>query len=108
VVSRNTSGIALPTGDWLPFPGVASGRVIPTPAESAEIAPSAPEWIPDAPPAPPMPEPPEDNIRVLPLPGGSDPSLQLARHVARLVVEAKQQVQSSVRETVSRAVAAET
>ncbi len=107
-VSGNVWGIAFPPGDWFPFPEVASDRVIPSPAESAEIAPSAPEWIPDAPPAPPMPEPPEDNIRVLPLPGGSDPSLQLARHVARLVVDAKQQVQASVRETVSRAVAAET
>ena len=107
-VSGNVWGIAFPPGDWFPFPEVASDRVIPSPAESAVIAPSAPEWIPDAPPAPPMPEPPEDNIRVLPLPGGSDPSLQLARHVARLVVDAKQQVQASVRETVSRAVAAET
>jgi len=107
-VSGNVWGIAFPPGDWFPFPEDASNRVIPSPAESAGMAPSAPEWIPDAPPAPPMPEPPEDNIRVLPLPGGSDPSLQLARHVARLVVDAKQQVQASVRETVSRAVAAET
>lgn len=107
-VSGNVWGIAFPPGDWFPFPEDASHRVIPSPAESAGMAPSAPEWIPDAPPAPPMPEPPEDNIRVLPLPGGSDPSLQLARQVARLVVDAKQQVQASARETVSRAVAAET
>jgi hypothetical protein len=107
-VSGNVWGIAFPPGDWFPFPEDASNRVIPSPAQSAEIAPPVPEWTPDDPPAPPMPEPPEDNIRVLPLPGGSDPSLQLARQVARLVVEAKQQVQNSVRETVSRAVAAET
>ena len=52
--------------------------------------------------------PAEDNVRVLPLPGGGDASVQLARQVARLVAEAKQQVQSTVRETATRAVAAET
>jgi hypothetical protein len=107
-VSGNVWGIAFPPDDWFPFPEDAPNRVIPSPAQSAEIAPTAPAWTPEAPPAPPPPEPPEDNIHVLPLPGGSDPSLQLARQVARLVVEAKQQVQNSVRETVSRAVQAET
>ncbi len=107
-VSGNVWGIAFPPGDWFPFPEAASDRLIPPPAESAEIAPPAPEWIPDAPPASALPELPEDNVRVLPLPGGGDSSLQLARQVARLVVEAKQQVQSTVLETATRAVAAET
>ncbi len=107
-VSGNVWGIAFPPGDWFPFPEAAHDRVIPSPVESAEIAPPAPEWIPDAPPASALPEPPEDNVRVLPLPGGGDSSLQLARQVARLVVEAKQQVQSTVRETATLAVAAET
>jgi len=107
-VSGNVWGIAFPPGDWFPFPEAAHDRVIPSPVESAEIAPPAPEWIPDAPPASALPEPPEDNVRVLPLPGGGDSSLQLARQVARLVVEAKQQVQSTVLETATRAVAAET
>jgi hypothetical protein len=107
-VSGNVWGIAFPPGDWFPFPEAASDREISPPAESAEIAPPASEWIPDAPPDSPLPEPPEDNVRVLPLPGGGDSSLQLARQVARLVVEAKQQVQSTVRETATRAVAAET
>ena len=35
-------------------------------------------------------------------------SLQLARQVARLVAEAKQQIQSAARETATQAVAAET
>src|SRR6267154_2626898 len=52
--------------------------------------------------------PPGDCVRVLPSPGGGDPAAQMARQVARLVVEAKQQVQSTVRETANRAVAAET
>ncbi len=107
-VSGNVWGIAFPPGDWFPFPEAAHDRVIPSPVESAEIAPPAPEWIPDAPPASALPELPEDNVRVLPLPGGGDSSLQLARQVARLVVEAKQQVQSTVRETATLAVAAET
>jgi len=107
-VSGNVWGIAFPPGDWFPFPEASSDRVIPSPVESAEIAPPAPEWIPDAPPASALPELPEDNVRVLPLPGGGDSSLQLARQVARLVVEAKQQVQSTVRETATLAVAAET
>ncbi len=107
-VSGNVWGIAFPPGDWFPFPEAAHDRVIPSPVESAEIAPPAPEWIPDAPPASALPELPEDNVRVLPLPGGGDSSLQLARQVARLVVEAKQQVQSTVLETATRAVAAET
>src|SRR6202790_1348864 len=107
-VSGNVWGIAFPPGDWFPFPEAASDRVIPSPAENTEIAHSASEWASDAPSASALPEPPEDNVRVLPLPGGGDPSIQLARQVARLVVEAKQQVQSTVRETASRAVAAET
>src|SRR5712691_1028204 len=107
-VSGNVWGIAFPPGDWFPFPEASSDRVIPSPVESAEIAPPAPEWIPDARPASALPELPEDNVRVLPLPGGGDSSLQLARQVARLVVEAKQQVQSTVRETATLAVAAET
>ena len=107
-VSGNVWGIAFPPGDWFPFPEGVSAREIPPPDESSESEPPVSEWLADAPPASPSPEPMEDNVRVLPLPGGSDPSLQLARQVARLVVEAKQQVQSTVRETATRAVAAET
>ena len=106
-VSGNVWGIAFPPGDWFPFPETASQRAIPAPAATAEPPQSRPEWTPEAPSAA-LPEPPEDNVRVLPMPGGPDPSLQLARQVARLVVEAKQQVQNTVLETANRAVAAET
>ena len=107
-VSGNVWGIAFPPGDWFPFPEAASHGVIPSPSASAEIGHTSPDWDPEAESASPLPEMPEDNVRVLPMPGGGDPSLQLARQVSRLVVEAKQQVQSTVRETASRAVAAET
>jgi hypothetical protein len=50
----------------------------------------------------------EDNLRVLPLPGETDATVQLARQVARLVAEAKQQIHGSVRESATHAVAAET
>ncbi len=107
-VSGNVWGIAFPPGDWFPFPEAASSAEIPAPTEGIEIAPPASEWVAEAPPSAELPELPEDNVRVLPLPGGADPSRQLAREVARLVGEAKQQVQSTARETATRAVAAET
>jgi hypothetical protein len=107
-VSGNVWGIAFPPVDWFPFPEGVSAREIPTPDESSDSEPPVSEWLADGPPTSLLPEPMEDNVRVLPLPGGSDPSLQLARQVARLVVEAKQQVQSTVRETATLAVAAET
>ena len=106
-VSGNVWGIAFPPGDWFPFPEAGSQRAIPSPAESAGTDRPPAEWATEAQSASPLPEPPEDNVRVLPSPGG-DPSLQMARQVARLVVEAKQQVQNTVRETANRAVAAET
>jgi len=107
-VSGNVWGIAFPPSDWFPFPEAGSQRAIPSPAETAEAAQSAPEWSTEAQSPSALPEPPEDNVRVLPSPAGGDPSLHMARQVARLVVEAKQQVQNTVRETANRAVAAET
>jgi hypothetical protein len=76
-----------------------SVRLIPSDVESAEdnvrVIPS-------------VPAPGEGNVRVLPLPAGEDQSMQLARQVARLVAEAKQQIQSMTRESATSAVAAET
>jgi hypothetical protein len=106
-VPGNVWGIAFPPGDWFPFPETPSNE-IPAPLESTETASPVAEWIPDEALAPPSSEPAENNVRVLPLPGGTDASLQLARQAARLVVEAKQQVQDAVRESATRAVAAET
>jgi len=108
-VPGNVWGIAFPPGDWFPFPEPGSGLEIPAPSENVEAVPSAEsEWTPDGAVGPQSAEALEDNVRVLPLPPGGDASLQVARQVARLVNEAKQQVQSAVRESATKAVAAET
>jgi hypothetical protein len=49
-----------------------------------------------------------DNVRVFPSPASTtDASLQLARHVTRLLGEARQQIQAAAREAAAQAVAAE-
>jgi hypothetical protein len=106
-VSGNVWGIAFPPSDWFAFPEAASQRAIPAPAATPEPSEPRPARTPEAQSASPLPGP-EDNVRVLPLPGGADPSLQLARQVARLVVEAKEQVQNTALEAANRAVASET
>ena len=112
-VSGNIWGIAFPPGDWFPFPESESALKleIPVPSETPQPIPEAEDWstagelpVPQAP----GPEPVEDNVRVLPLPATSDASMQLGRQVARLVAEAKQQIQSTARESANHAVAAET
>ena len=112
-VSGNVWGIAFPPGDWFPFPesGAAPDLNIPAPSETLRSVPEPEDWstTEEAPvEPPPRPEPVEDNVRVLPLPATGDASLQLARQMARLVIEAKQQIQSTARESATHAVAAET
>ena len=112
-VSGNVWGIAFPPGDWFPFPesGAAPDLNIPVPSETLRSVPEPEDWsaTEEAPVEPtPRPEPVEDNVRVLPLPATGDASLQLARQMARLVIEAKQQIQSTARESATHAVAAET
>src|SRR5437660_326104 len=102
-VPGNVWGIAFPPEDWFPFPEVPISEIPPPAAElPAEAETAKEEWV--LPAAP----PPEDNVRVLPGPGTADASLNLGRQVARLVAEAKQQVQSAAREATATAVAAET
>jgi hypothetical protein len=49
-----------------------------------------------------------DNVRAFPSPASTtDASLQLARHVTRLMAEARQQIQAAAREAASQAVTAE-
>src|SRR3974390_569260 len=86
-VYGNVWGIAFPPGDWFPFPESAAAPEIPAPSANLEPEPSVAEWSAPAP-APEETEPVQDNVRVLPLPAGGDPSVQLARQVARLVAEA--------------------
>ena len=50
----------------------------------------------------------QDNLRIFPAPASAtDASLQLARHMARLMADAKQQIQATAREVAAQAVAAE-
>jgi len=110
-VSGNAWGIAFPPEDWTAFPELTqvamkldaspeTSQLPPPSAESettihldeAEVPPSAGA----------------DNLRVFPSPASTtDASLQLARQVARLVADAKQQIQAATREAASLAVSAE-
>jgi hypothetical protein len=115
-VSGNVWGIAFPPGDWFPFPDTAAApnMEIPGPSESLNPAREPEDWsTTEVGPPPPIPGPEvvedsEDNVRVLPLPAAGDASVQAARQVARMVAEAKQQIQSTARESANQAVAAET
>jgi hypothetical protein len=107
-VTGNVWGIAFPPGDWFSFPEPISNQDIPVTVAPAEIPSPRRNWNMNASAAAELPEQPEDNVRVLPMPGGTDASLQLARQLARLVAEAKQQVQGTVQEAAARTVAAET
>src|SRR3984957_11562989 len=109
-VAGNVWGIAFPPGDWFPFAETAAApnMELPAPSESQQPAPEAQEWATEEEPTEQQPEPMEDNVRVLPSPPSGDASLQLARQVARLVAEAKQQIQNTARESATNAVVAET
>src|SRR6266478_4140284 len=110
-VSGNVWGIAFPPEDWTAFPELA---------QVVMKLDAAPETSPLPPPVaepdvtlhlgeaelPPVTE--ADNLRVFPSPTSTtDASLQLARQVARLVADAKQQIQAATREAASHAVSAE-
>ena len=106
-VSGNVWGIAFPPADWFPFPEAPSNREIPLPSERAGIAPPLPERIGDGPPGPSLtPKTPEDNVRVIPIAGVKDESVQLTQQVARLVIEATQEIRTAARESANEAVAA--
>ena len=107
-VSGNVWGIAFPPSDWFPFPESGANLDIPAQPESASAEPENQGWESLEPPSPRSLEPVEDNVRVLPISGSKDTSLPLSQQVARLVTEAKQQIQSSARESANEAVTAET
>ena len=108
----NVWGIAFPPEDW--FASDTSGKSLPATGSELPPAPAAPA----SPQASDEPTPSEvelpaqmssaDNLRMFPAPTSTtDASLQLARQVARLVADAKQQIQASAREAASQAVSAE-
>ncbi|MGH7838018.1 MAG: hypothetical protein ACREQC_09395, partial [Candidatus Binataceae bacterium] len=105
----NTWGIAFPPPDWFvpqetsPHSNLQEGAPdFPASAsEPAEIHLPLTEPEPAAPPV-------QDNLRIFPAPASAtDASLQLARHMARLLADAKQQIQAAAREVAAQAVAAE-
>jgi hypothetical protein len=105
----NTWGIAFPPPDWfLPSESVQASKAYqgsadgaPKASDTAEIHLPLTEPEPSAMPA-------QDNLRVFPAPASAtDASLQLARHMARLMADAKQQIQTAARDVAAQAVAAE-
>ena len=110
-VSGNVWGIGFPPEDWFAFPeGTAPGVKMEAPLEAPQLAASTVESAAES-----MVVETElpltngtDNLRVFPSPASAtDASLQLARQVARLVADAKQQIQAAAREAATLAVSAE-
>jgi len=106
----NVWGIGFPPDDWFPFP--EETPFFPNAVAPADLTGSP---LPSNPPGAPLPieevEPgvaTPDNIRVFPAPTSTtDASLQLARQVARLLAEARQQIHAAAREAAVQAVSAE-
>jgi hypothetical protein len=105
-VSGNIWGIAFPPGDWFPFPESGVNLDVPTQPEPVSSEPENQDWEAAEAPLPRALELVGDNVRVLPISGSKDASLQLSQQVARLVSEAKEQIQSTARESANEAVAA--
>src|SRR5467141_2013162 len=109
-VSGNVWGIAFPPEDWSAFSDMA--QVVIKLDAAPDTSPSLPE-VTEAdttqhPGEAEIPLAGADNLRVFPSPANAtDASLQLARQVARLVADAKQQIQAATREAASQAVSAE-
>lgn len=109
LVAGNAWGVAFPPEDWFPYPEEAVATL---PAPTAE-PPAAPPELPTAaepPAAVPVAPPvvPESKVREMPSPGVAELSATLKRQMERLLGDARQQIQESVRETTASAVAAET
>src|SRR5690348_2088263 len=107
-LSGNVWGIAFPPEDWFAFPeGVqvpVEGTTEPPPLPS----PMEPEAQPSVGESEVLPANGSDNLRVFPSPTSTtDASLQLARQVARLVADARQQIQAAAQEAAFQAVSVE-
>ena len=106
----NAWGIAFPPDDWFAFP--EESKLVSNPASPMDLPPSigmptlseAPLPLVEAEPGVATP----DNVRVFPAPASAtDASLQLARQVARLLADAKQQIHAAAKEAAAQSVAAE-
>src|SRR5437588_5075498 len=108
-VSGNVWGIAFPPEDWVASPEMTQ---VVMKLDAAHGTPPSPPPVAEADAASHLGEaelpPTADNLRLFPSPtSATDASLQLARQVARLVADAKQQIQAATREAASQAVSAE-
>src|SRR6266404_7816882 len=108
-VSGNVWGIAFPPEDWTAFPELTQVVMrLDAAPETSPLPPTETETTlhlgePEASAAASA-----DNLRVFPSPTSTtDASLQLARQVARLIADAKQQIQAATKEAASQAVSAE-
>jgi hypothetical protein len=106
----NAWGIAFPPDDWFAFP--EESKFMSNPASPMDLPTSigmpmqgeAPLPLVEAEPGVATP----DNVRVFPAPASAtDASLQLARQVARLLADAKQQIHAAAKEAAAQSVAAE-
>jgi hypothetical protein len=111
-VPGNAWGIAFPPDDWFVFPAEQPSMAHAA-AAGAETLPAMPSGLTMSDMPLPLVEAEAgvagpDNLRVFPAPASAtDASLQLARQVARLLAEAKQQIHAAAREAAVQAVAAE-
>ena len=107
-IPGNIWGIAFPPADWFPSPETQAA----VPMDDVQGA-AAEQTLPAADWQAPAAEPQQaDNVVVIGSAAagtgaGADVSLHLARQMARMVVEAKQQIQAAVREAASKSVAQE-
>lgn len=106
----NAWGIAFPPDDWFAFP--EESKFLSNPASPMDLPPSIGMPIPGEAPLPLVEAEPgvatPDNVRVFPAPASAtDASLQLARQVARLLADAKQQIHAAAKEAAAQSVAAE-
>ncbi|MGB7438261.1 MAG: hypothetical protein WBW49_22805, partial [Candidatus Acidiferrum sp.] len=106
----NVWGIGFPPEDWFSFP--EEGAFLPNALAPADASgsplPATPIDISLPSEEPAAAGPATDNVRVFPAPASTtDASMQLARQVARLLAEARQQIHAAAKEEAAHAVEAE-
>ena len=107
-IPGNAWGVQFPPDDWFSFP--EDGPFFPNAVAPADLTGAALPPVPGEASIEPLESNPvaPDNLRVFPAPGSAtDASMQLARQVARLLAEAKQQIQAAALDAAVEAVAAE-
>src|ERR1700683_2271598 len=97
-IPGNIWGIAFPPPDWFPFPDPAAAQPAEAAGASSEASAEDADWSAE-------PDTAQgDNLVVMGKGNGAEAWLSLARQVARLVVEARKQIQASVREATAKSI----